>query len=125
MQDLVSFCSWDFKEVYFWPWLCHYLSVVPSLTCGKVSFVNVYFLLETCGLGGWGFGIACYVVLSVLELLPAPQNCLAPKGQEIITFKGFSWWLYSFPCVGGLFDFSQNLVSRYSEKIFLLVLKLE
>ena len=63
-----------------------------------------------------GFGIACYVVLSVLELLPAPQNCLAPKGQELITFKGFLWWLYSFPCLGGLFDFSQNLVSRYSEK---------
>ena len=61
----------------------------------------------------------------VLELLPALQNCLAPREQELITFKGFSWWLYSFSCLGGLFDFSQNLVSRYSEKIFLLVFKLE
>ena len=67
----------------------------------------------------------CYMILSVLELLPAPQNCLAPREQELITFEGFLWWLYSFSCLGGLSDFSQTLVSRYSEKIFLLVFKLE
>ena len=53
MQDLVSFCSYDFK-VYFWPWLCHYLSIVPSLTCGKVSFVNVYFYWRPVVLVGGG-----------------------------------------------------------------------
>ena len=47
------------------------------------------------------------------ELLPAQQNCLVPREQELKTFKGFS-------CLGGLFDFSQNLVPWYPENTFYL-----
>ena len=65
--------------------ICPLFLVLPV----EKSVLLISILLETCGLGGWGFGIACYETLSVLELLPAPQNCLAPREKELITFKGF------------------------------------
>ena len=57
-----------------------------------------------------------------LELLPALQNCLYPE-NKVYNFQRFIlWWLYGFFCLGGFLDFSQNLVSQYSENIFYLFL---
>ena len=84
-QVLVSFCNEKLKEINqscFW-------------MLGVCKSVYKWFLLMSPFMGSmWSrwVGLVSHVVLffaHVLELLPAPQNCLAPREQGL-TFKGFS-----------------------------------
>ena len=56
-----------------------------------------------------------------LELLPAPQNCLVPIEQGLTFKRLFMMVVVLLSCISGLFNFSQNLVSWKSEKIFYLI----
>ena len=40
LQDLVSFCSKNFKEINLKPWLCSFLLAAAYFTCVQIDFIN-------------------------------------------------------------------------------------
>ena len=71
LQNLVSFCSKNFKEINLKPWLHLFLLAGAYLTCVQVDFVNDYFACKSkVEVGGVG-KTCCLIFIGISRLLPA------------------------------------------------------
>ena len=79
LQDLVSLCSNNFKEVNLQPWLRSYLFAGAYFTCVQIDFVNVSIVPRSrVEVGGVG-ETCCFTFIGILRLLPALQNCFTQR----------------------------------------------
>ena len=81
LQDLVSLCSKNFKEINLQPWLHSYLFASAHFTCVQIGFVNVSIVWRPrVGVGGMG-ETCCLTFIGILRLLPALQNCFTQRSR--------------------------------------------
>ena len=79
LQNLVSFCSKNFKGINLKPWLHSFLHAGAYFTCVEVDFVNDFIVWKPrVEVGGVG-KTCCLIFLGILRLLPALQNCFTQR----------------------------------------------
>ena len=89
LQDLVSLCSKNFKEINLQPWLHSHLFAGAYYTCVQIGFVNVSIVwrprVEVVGVGG----TCCLTFIGILKAVANSAKLFYPKIKGI-TFKSFS-----------------------------------
>ena len=79
LQNLVSFCSKNFKGINLKPSLCSFLHAGAYFTCVQVDFVNDFIVWKPrVEVGGVG-KTCCLIFLGILRLLPTLQNCFTQR----------------------------------------------
>ena len=77
------------------------------------------FTWDLC-LGGWGWWAMLYYFCTCFRAVASPTKLSCTQRTRVNFPRLFMMVWCHFSCLCGLFDFSQNLVSWYSENIFYL-----